>query len=167
MVEIWPGLHIGNEADFEQGVRHKNDWSVVHACKEPYHREALGYRGRGAPKEHPEYLLAKRGARLILNLVDVEDPSFIRKEIIDHALAFTYEALTAGRRVLIHCNQGASRSPTIGLLYLLARTDRLQARTFDEAEAEFRNLYPAYVPASGMREFARLHFEQYRALRTP
>ncbi|RKH06112.1 phosphatase [Corallococcus sp. CA053C] len=164
MVEIWPGLNIGSESDYEQKVRHLDGWSVVHACKDPYHRQALGYSGRGAPKEHPEYLIARRNNRLILNLVDVADPAFIPKECVDAAIDFTSEALTGGRKVLIHCNQGGSRAPSIGLLYLIARTPCIGAQSFVDAEAEFRALYPAYAPARGVQEFARQRFLEYRAL---
>ena len=47
------------------------------------HRDALGYSGKAAPKGHPEYLLARRENRLILNLVDANDPRLFAKEIID------------------------------------------------------------------------------------
>lgn len=163
MVEVWPGLNIGNESDYEHQVRHLDGWSVVHACKDPYHRQALGYSGRGAPKDHPEYLIARRNNRLILNLVDVADPAFIPKECVDAAIDFTSEALTSGRKVLIHCNKGGSRAPSIGLLYLIARTPRIEAQSFADAEAEFRALYPAYAPARGVQEFARQRFSEYRA----
>ncbi len=145
MIEIHPNLYIGDERDYEFCVKHQEDWRVIHACKEPYHHMALGYRGRGAPKNHPEYLIARRGHRLILNLVDVDDPRYFSKVIIDAALDFIDEGLRAGCRVLVHCNCGESRSPGIGLLYLAAFTDRLPAN-LREAEAAFRSMYPLYSP---------------------
>lgn len=42
MKEIIKNLYIGNADDYEQYVKGKDDWSIVHACKEPYHRKALG-----------------------------------------------------------------------------------------------------------------------------
>jgi len=72
MIEIYPNLYIGNEDDYESKVRSETGWCVVHACKDPYHRQALGYTGRAAPKEHPEYLIARRDNQLILNLVDAD-----------------------------------------------------------------------------------------------
>jgi len=88
MKEIYSNLYIGNENDYVSYVQGHDGWAVVHACKEPYHRQALGYTGRAAPKTHPEYLIAWRGNRLILNLVDVDNPAYISKEIIDTALDF-------------------------------------------------------------------------------
>jgi hypothetical protein len=79
MKEIHPHLFVGSEQDYESVVSKQAGWRVVHACKEPYHRRALGYSGRAAPKTHPEYLIARRGDRLILNLVDAPDPAYIPK----------------------------------------------------------------------------------------
>ena len=123
MVEIHPKLFVGNQDDYEQNVRFQPGWRIVHACREPYHREALGYRGRSAPEDNPEYLVAVRGDRLILNLIDADDPAYIPKEIMDRSLAFIEQSLGDRCRVLVHCNQGLSRGPSIGLLYLAAVTD--------------------------------------------
>jgi len=161
MIEIYPNLFIGNEHDYETKVRHEPGWCVVHACKEPYHRQALGYSGRAAPKNHPEYLLARRGNRLILNLVDAPDPAYIPKEIIDAALAFISTSLNAGSRVLVHCNEGCSRSASIGLLYLTKYTDRSPTDDFLAAETAFRSIYPLYNPKSGMRGFMIENWKEY------
>lgn len=161
MIEIYPNLHIGNQDDYEYKVRQHDNWRVVHACKEPYHRQALGYRGRGAPKQHPEYLIAQRGPRLILNLVDADNPAYIPKEIIDAALTFVHEGLQASQPVLVHCNQGSSRSPGIGLLYLATQTDRLPTNSYQEAESAFRTLYPSYNPAGGIRGFLMQNWGTY------
>lgn len=95
MVEIHHRLFVGSQHDYEQNIRFQPGWRIVHACREPYHREALGYRGRSAPKDDPEYLVALRGDRLILNLVDVEDPAYIPKEIMDRSLVFIHGSLGA------------------------------------------------------------------------
>ncbi|MDR1908375.1 MAG: dual specificity protein phosphatase family protein [Spirochaetaceae bacterium] len=121
MIEIYHNLFIGAEQDYESKVSGRPDWFVVHACKESYHRRLLDYTGRGAPKEHPEYLIARRSNILFLNLADADDPAYIPKEIIDSALNFIDEALSNDNPCLVHCNQGESRSPSIGLLYLVSQ----------------------------------------------
>ena len=108
MTEVCPNLFVGDQKDYDHNVAHQVGWAVVHACKEPYHRQALGYRTRGAPKGHPEYFVAHRGDTLILNLVDVDDPSFFRKEMFDETLDFIDVKLSLGLKVLIHCNMGES-----------------------------------------------------------
>lgn len=160
MIEIYTNLWIGTEHDFEVNVKGKPGWSIVHACKEPYHRQLLGYTGRGAPKDHPEYLMARRGNRLYLNLVDVENPAFFDKRIIDAALEFILEELQNKQNVLVHCNLGESRSPSIGLLYLAIYTDKLP-KTFSEAEVEFKKVYPNYRPGNGIRGFLEIHWNKY------
>ncbi len=164
MIEVYPNLYIGNQNDYETHVKYIPGWFIVHACKEPYHRQALGYRSRGAPKNHPEYFIAKRGNRLILNLVDVNDPSYISKEIIDAALNFINEALDNSHPVLVHCNQGMSRSAGIGLLYLAAFTNKYVEFSFQEAEMKFRSIYSPYNPAAGMRIFIQRNWEEYRGI---
>lgn len=163
MKEVYPKFFVGNASDYESEVANSQDWSIVHACKEPYHRQLLGYTGKGAPKDHPEYLMAERHNRLYLNLVDTHDPAYVAKPIIDGALKFIDKWLAVGSRVLVHCNQGESRGPSLGLLYLVARTDALPRSTLEAAEAKFRQLYPSYLPKEGMRGFLRLHWNEYAA----
>ena len=151
------GLFVGDHSAWTD-ITAPEQFAVVHACKEPFHRAALRYVGRAAPKDHPEYLMAYRPIhsrkpnRLILNLVDVESPAYISPEIIAAALGFIDRNL-GERDVLVHCNLGHSRSPTIGMLYL--RTLGLLPAKFEDAEEAFRAIYPPYSPANGMREFAR------------
>jgi predicted protein tyrosine phosphatase len=144
-------------------VKHQDGWRIVQACKEPYHRRELGYRTRGAPKSHPEYLIARRGHRLILNLVDAPDPAYIPKEIVDAALEFIDDGLRSGLQVLVHCNLGESRSPGIGLLYLAVFTDAIPSGSLEKAESAFRDIYPEYKPSLGIRGFLNQHWREYCA----
>ena len=161
MIELLPNLYVGNQQDYEQKVKLEPGWLVVQACKFPYHRSALGHAGTAAPQDHPEYLVARRQNRLILNMIDVQEPSYFSREMIDAALSFIHEGLAAGNRVLVHCNQGESRSPSIGLLYLAVYTDRLPVSSFFEAEAAFRKLYPPYNPKAGIRGFMMANWPAY------
>lgn len=160
MKEVYKNLWVGNEEDYEYRVKNQSGWAVVHACKEPYHRAALGYTGRGAPKNHSEYLFALRGNRLILNMVDADDPSYIPREIIDRALSFINENLERGLKVLVHCNQGFSRSPGIALLYL-AKIGKFPKQSYVEAKQSFRSVYPDYAPAGGINGFCELNWKKY------
>ncbi|MCK4310011.1 MAG: dual specificity protein phosphatase family protein [Methanomicrobia archaeon] len=160
MIEILHNLYIGTQDDYEYTVKGKEGWFVVHACKEPYHREALGYTGREAPKGHPEYLIAKRGNRLILNLIDPDDPQYVPKEIIDAALDFIEEGLMTGKKVLVHCNLGGSRSPGIGLLYMAIK-GFIPNETSEKAEKEFQSIYPNYFPSRGIRMFLLKNWRVY------
>jgi predicted protein tyrosine phosphatase len=161
VIEVYKNLFIGSEDDYEDDIRLQTGWQVVHACKEPYHRRALGYTSLAAPKDHPEYWLARRENRLILNLIDAQDPAYIPKFVIDAAVAYIHEQLDAEARVFVHCNQGISRSPSIGLLYLVKHTDALPTASFAEAEPAFRTLYPPYRPTEGIRGFIEQNWHAY------
>ena len=159
MIEVFKNSFVGSQED-EADVRGRAGWYIIHACKEPYHRQALGYTGRAAPKSHPEYLIASRLGRLILNIVDAADVAYIPSEIIDAAIAAIQQNVAA-TKVLVHCNQGLSRSPTIAFLYMAKHTDRYRSMDFASAVDEFRRIYPAYAPAAGMSEYARLNWSKY------
>lgn len=159
MREIYPNLFIGNQDDYEYKIKHENSWAVVHACKEPYHRNLLGYTGRGAPKNHPNYLFAEKPNRLYLNLVDAADPQYIPKKIIDKSIDFINKYIDK-QLVLVHCNLGMSRSATIGLLYL-ASIGYYKGTDFHTAEKKYIDFYTGYSPSRGMRGFAEENWGRY------
>lgn len=159
MIEVFPNLFVGNDIDAQQAMQ-QQEWYIIHACKEPYHRQALGYSGRAAPKTHPEYLIAKRENRLILNLVDVPNPAYISKEIMDTAVDAIATNIQS-KKVLIHCNQGVSRSPTIAFLYLLKHTSILDSVDLDSALMQFKSLYPLYDPGGGVAGFVERYWQEY------
>lgn len=133
------------------------NWPVVHVATEPHHRGALGYKSRGALKGNPEYLVARRGKRLILNIVDANHPRFFDFGMISEALDFIEKVLEEGMKVLVHCNPGESRSPYIALLNLATRAQAISNTSLSEAEADFKEIYPDYAPRSGIRG----HLAQY------
>lgn len=167
MIEVYPKLYVGDEIDYELNVITQRGWAVVHACKEPYHRQALGYRGRSAPEGHRERLAARRGYRLILNMVDARDPELFDKEMIDAALDFIDETLSRGLKVLVHCDRGDSRSPSIALLYMAARRGALPTESLEAAEEQFRTLYSNYNPTSGIHGHLSQNWQQYCSEKSP
>ena len=159
MIEVHTNLFVGGEHD-EANTRGQDGWYVVHACKEPYHRRLLGYTGAGAPKNHPEYLVARRADRLFLNLVDAPNVAYIPPEIIDAALAAIQQNI-ASRKILVHCNLGQSRSPSIALLYLAKFSDVFGEQGYDGALRQFQGIYPPFAPAKGMADYVRLNWLRY------
>lgn len=161
MIEVYPGLFVGNQIDYERQVKGR-DWCVVQACKEPYHRQAVGYKGLGGPRDHAEYLFCHRQdgdcRRLILNMIDAPKPEFFAEPMIDEALTFIGAGLGMSANVLVHCNQGASRAPSLALLYLRKRAGVFDDTAFEEAEDLFRGIYPQYQPAAGIRAYVQAHW---------
>ena len=154
-----PVLFVGDDADDEEAQ--KKGYAILSACKDgPYgHRAALGYKERGAPKGE-NYYHATRGKRMVLNLLDVDNPDFIPEQVIFPALNWINKHLKAGDKVLVHCNAGRSRGPTIGMLFL--RTIGELPASFRTSEKVFRALYPDYAPGIGMRTFSRTHWQQLK-----
>ena len=156
MIEVYPGLYVGDEGD-ALTAGSEPGWFIVHAAKEPYHRAAVGYTGKGAPKGHAEYLVAHRPGFVALNLVDAPDPEFIPAA----AVMAGVDAIAANigqAKVLVHCNQGKSRSPMIALLYMCLHTGAFDDCDYDAAAARFAEIYPAFAPAAGMAGYARSIF---------
>ena len=104
-------------------------------------------------------MIARRRNKLILNLIDVNDQRYFSSEILDTALDEIDNNIN-DKKILLHCNQGCSRSPIIGLLYMV-RKGRLPSCSFLEAEIKFSKIYPPYNPAKGIRDFAILNWIKY------
>ncbi|GAG59460.1 unnamed protein product, partial [marine sediment metagenome] len=68
--------------------------------------------------------------------------------IMKSALAFIRTHIV-NRKILIHCNKGQSRSPSIGLIYL-AQTENIPNNSYQDAREEFLKIYPTYLPGKGI-----------------
>lgn len=151
MVEVYNNLFVGNQEDYENHKDNLKDWYVIHACKEPYHRRALGYTGRSAPKDSPFYLFLYIKNHLILNMVDCADPSFFSDNMINEAANFCISGLKNGKKVLIHCNQGESRAPSLAIVVL--KKMNVINSCFEDAIKEFKEIYPNYKPSDGIYKY--------------
>lgn len=162
MKEVAENIFVGDEKDYEALTQEqKDDWHIVQACKVPYHKEAVGHKGYACPKEHPEYLIARRGNRLILNMIDAPKPEYIPKEIVDAALAHILDgAIIEGKKTLIHCNQGHSRSAGLALLFL-AKNNYIANGSYEAAAEVFLTLYPDYAPGKGIEGFLQQNWSEY------
>jgi hypothetical protein len=158
MTEIYKNLYVGNLVDFEDNQFNDNFY-FVQACKEPCHRKAVGYKGRTPEITHPEYLIAYRDRKIILNMIDPPTAKYFENILFEKALIFINENLQNDKKVLIHCNQGISRSPSIGLLFL-ATHGKIRNESYDVAKEDFQKLYPDYMP-SGIRDFLTINWSCY------
>lgn len=146
MKEVFRNLYIGNDADCAACAKN-SDFAIVHACK-TCHQKALRYT-KSLPQTHPNYLVYENGNHLFLNLVDMPNefsPKFTHP-IFLAAICFIGKNI-ADKKVLIHCNQGQSRSTSIGLVYL-AIAGVISKDTYQNAVKDFINIYPEYIPGNG------------------
>lgn len=158
MEQIIKGIWLGDDDDVPEGRR--RHYARLACCKygPDGHKDMLGYETPGAP-QGKEYLSAREGDWMALNLLDLDDPTLIPDEVIDTGLRFIKEMYDKGKNILIHCNRGHSRGPTMTLMFL--RTIGEMPETFLVAEKKFRTLYRKYDPGVGMRSHAR---ERWRTL---
>lgn len=64
------------------------------------------------------------------------------------------------KSVLISCNQGISRSPSVAMLYLAKRDKVVNGENLDEAEGDFLKLYNQYNPGVGIKIFLKQNWEK-------
>jgi hypothetical protein len=121
--------------------------AVVHACKIPCHRDAVGYRNT-LPTYDPNYLAFEDAHHLYLNLIDPTEPLF-QMESFEAFFRFVDREIEE-RDVLIHCNKGESRSPSLALLYMAKRLGLLPNESYKAAATSFEEQFP-YSPSQGIR----------------
>lgn len=151
MKEIYKNLYVGDDEDYEK-VKDKQDFYIIRSCKEGQggHRAVLGYTERGAPKDD-NYYFVERPRLLSLNLVDPPHESFIPPQVVNKALSFARKHLEQNHKVLIACNSGFSRAPSLGLL-MMYELGKLPA---SRAISMYRKIYPDFAPSEGFKQFLR------------
>ena len=150
MREIHAKVFVGSDQDC---FTEKEGWAVVHACKYPCHVNAVEYSGN-LPRDHPQYLSLVSAANLFLNLIDPPVPLFM-PESFSTFLSFANEHSRRGMNILVHCNQGASRAPSLALLFLAKGLGVLPNDSFDLAREHYVGLDPLYAPGKGIESFLR------------
>ena len=156
MIEVSENIFIGNDRDcfFDE----RTDWAVIHACKHTCHQKAVGYRGN-LPSNHPNYLTFEKGNHLFLNIIDPEKPYF-KPQLFSESISFIEKHIKK-RKVLIHCNRGFSRAPSIALLWLAKRTNRIPDDGYQIAFAEFRKIFPMYRPSRGIVIYLSTQWKEF------
>jgi hypothetical protein len=156
MKEIYTNLFIGNDDDCATFMINP-EFSIIHACK-TCHQKAIGYKGV-LPPTHPNYLIYENGTHLFLNMVDMPNellPKFTNP-IFNSAMSFIKREIQ-NKKILIHCNMGQSRSPSLGLAYL-SIIGIISNNSYETAMNEFRGLYPGYLPGTGIMLYMKHNWD--------
>ena len=148
MIELQSNLFVGNESDCRRGGE---GWAVVHACKHPCHVRAVGYSG-SLPSSHPHYLVFEDDDDLILNMIDPPVPLF-KAELFEAFLAFARRKTLEGKKLLVHCNQGESRAPSLALVFLAKIAGVLPNDSYATASSAFREIFSGYRPGRGIQAY--------------
>lgn len=137
ITQVFPNLFV---ADME-GCRYDEGTAVIHACKHPCYESIMG----NVPKSDPNYLFIEIGNNLYLNIIDPDKPLFCRTTF-DVSLQFISKHIEK-RKVVIHCNEGRSRSASIAMLFLFKKLH------YRNAVNEFLDVYNEYEPSLGIEKY--------------
>ena len=148
-------IFVGDDEDYSS-VKDVAHGVFLHCAKHPYHCKMVGYSGNLKPN-HTNYACIRKENRMALNLVDMDtfDEKYLPhyKTMLSKAFHFLDDHVLNWRSVLINCNQGVSRGPTIGMMYV-ARLGAWGFVDFKETVERFRNIYPKYEPSLSMSSIA-------------
>ena len=156
MRQVYDRIFVGNHTDCEQVDK---SWAVVHACKYPCWADVVGLgKARALPKSHPHYLYYRSGDHLYLNLVDSNQPLFMPQSF-SIFLDFMQEMYDEGKTILIHCNMGFSRSPSLALLFLAKRLRVISDELYNRAVVDYAKLDANFFPGAGLRYFMTFNWK--------
>lgn len=158
-VMVHHGLFVGSAAD-----TYKFSGSILHCAKEPWFTDA--YRRHQQKMYDDRYGVPFASNTVIrigynemaLNLVDAVHHKYFNDITIDPGLEFITERMSEGDAVLVHCNMGVSRSPSIALLWMWEHG--YLDPEFRYALPQFKKLYPAYQPGNGFWHYLKARIER-------
>lgn len=133
-----------------------SEFAVVHACKSPCHQRAVGYTGK-LPNSHPNYLVLEKDFDLYLNIIDPPVPLFM-PPLFSRFLIFAQKHWDDGKKLIIHCNQGESRAPSLALLFLAKGLSVIGNSSYESARGQFQKIYPRYQPGIGIQTYFTRHW---------
>lgn len=186
MTEIIPKLFIGTVSDIPAVVNNEN-WAVVNLAH-TYHYTLHEWRLRdGTDRTTNKCYIVHRGPKLLsVNWIDGEAKYFDYKgegtQVFTRIFNFIKE-FHGPMNVLIACNKGESRAPSVAMAYLAKRTHYLSIPKIDPPEGmvypflglkdedlerppygiareKFDKLYPNYFPGQGITEFLIDHWHE-------
>lgn len=162
LLQVHKDLYVGDTAGLV--FTNRNKWSIIHLSQR-YHYSLFGWdlKFNKPPKDHQHYLIYEEAHEISVNLVDGASCLFDWFGVhgFTHLMDFIDRELASNRKVLIHCDKGRSRSPSLALLYLSRRIKTIPGHSFSVAMYEFKKQYPAYNP-NGIAEFIDMHWNSFK-----
>ena len=152
MERVYERIYSGDSSDCFSGA---GSWAVIHACRHPCFRRAI--RRHGMSEQPPAYL--EDGPNLYLDIFD-GPARYFSIAPFEAFLSFASRHWQKDCGILIHCNQGISRAPSLAMLLLAKHAKVLPSATFDEAMTAFSKRIPDCSPGEGIRSFLREHWTQ-------
>jgi len=138
---VHEGLFVGPASSV-----YKFAGSILHCARDPWFEDV---KDRAAGKN---WVRIKYN-ELALNMVDANSPMYFPDDMINAGLEFITERFAEGDPVLVHCNMGLSRSPSIAFLWMFEHG--FLDDEFRYALPQFKDLYPDYCPGNGIWSYLK------------
>jgi predicted protein tyrosine phosphatase len=74
-------------------------------------------------------------------------------ELFAAFLPFAREMWDSGKQLLIHCNQGESRAPSLALIFLAKHLQAVSNESYAMARTDFNQVFPHYMPGRGIETY--------------
>ena len=155
-VMVHHGLFVGSAAD-----TYKFSGSILHCARDPWFVNAANNAKICKTNPQPECngtVIRMAYNEMSLNLVDSSNVKYFNDVTIDPGLNFITHRMSEGDAVLVHCNLGISRSPSIALLWMWEHG--YLDKEFRYALPQFKELYPAYQPGNGVWQYLKARIER-------
>jgi hypothetical protein len=152
-IMVHEGLFVGPGAD-----TYKFAGSILHCARDPWFRLAA----RLPKPEFEDWFRAEQTGplfvrqsynELALNMVDAAEPRYFSDEMVNAGLEFITERLAEGDAILVHCNMGLSRSPSMAFLWMFEHG--FLDDEFRHALPQFKTIYPNYCPGNGIWQYLK------------
>lgn len=156
MIDVTDRLFVGGDFDCRTG---NDSWAIVHACKSPCHQRAVGYRG-SLHSSHPNYLVLEHEKDLYLNIIDPPVPLF-KPQLFTSFLSFAGRHWDEGKKILIHCNKGESRSPTLAMMFMAKHQKEISNISYLKARKDFEQIFSGYFPGQGIQIYLNEHWSEF------
>lgn len=158
------GIFVGPGAD-----TYKFAGSILHCARDPWYTQAritykLCWKNGTPDKFHlPEInqsdtVIEMSYNEMALNMVDAQSPIYFSDEMINAGQQFITDRLAAGDPVLVHCNQGISRSPSMAFLWMFEHG--FLDDEFRYAVPQFRERYKDWSPGNGIWQYLKKRCER-------
>jgi hypothetical protein len=158
MIEVHSNLFVGTVD--EAVTLPQKDWKKIFAANN-FHYQMHGWTRGGRYQNHPYYVIHEEADFISLNWVDGPANYFDYQgkgvEIVQRVLTFIDNNLPESQ-IIIACNQGKSRSPSLALVYLAKRLHVIADTSYEDARRDFLQKYPRYEP-SGIADFLSQKWE--------
>lgn len=147
MQEVYKRVFL---ADATSCLSGSNNVAVVHAGRSLCNQLAVSYMGK-LHSSHPNYLVLEQSKDLFLNIIDLPAPLHM-SALFPKYLNFVKKHWHDGKLLIIDCNKGESRDPSIAVLSL-ARP--LSIVDDSSTRGVFQNHSPRYLTGQGFKRISR------------